>query len=206
MVDTCAAEFMAKTPYYYKTYEEHNDNIISTTPRIVILGSGPNRIGQGIEFDYSCVHAVKAVQEMGYYAVMINANPETVSTDYHTADKLYMESLTTEDVLDILQEEKPIGVFIQFGGQSALKIAKDIENFGYKLLGTSFSSIEMTEDREKFGSILKKLHLKAPEFSIAKEFSSAVKIVNQIGYPVLVRPSFVLGGRCMAIVNCEKLA
>lgn len=204
MVDTCAAEFIAKTPYYYKTYEQHNDNIISKKPRIVILGSGPNRIGQGIEFDYSCVHAVKAVQEMGYFAVMINSNPETVSTDYLTADKLYMEPLTKEDVLDILHEEKPEGVLIQFGGQSSLKIAKYIEEAGYKILGTSFSSIELTEDREKFGDILRKLDLKAPEFGIAKELSSATLIANKIGYPVLVRPSFVLGGRGMAIVNCEE--
>ncbi|MES2614896.1 MAG: carbamoyl-phosphate synthase large subunit [Bdellovibrionota bacterium] len=204
MVDTCAAEFVAKTPYYYKTFENFNDNIISQKPRIVILGSGPNRIGQGIEFDYSCVHAVKAVQEMGYYAVMINSNPETVSTDYHTADKLYMEPLTKEDVLDILREENPVGVFIQFGGQSSLKIAKYIEEAGYKIFGTSFASIELTEDREKFGAVLKKLNLKAPEFGIAKELSSAVQIANKIGYPVLVRPSFVLGGRGMAIVHCEE--
>lgn len=205
MVDTCAAEFVAKTPYYYKTYEGFNDNVVSTKKnRVVILGSGPNRIGQGIEFDYSCVHAVKAVQEMGYYAVMINSNPETISTDYLTADKLYMEPLTKEDVLDILAEEKPIGVFIQFGGQSSLKIAKYIEEAGYKILGTSYQSIELTEDREKFGAILKKLDLQAPEFDIAKDLATAIKTANKIGYPVLVRPSFVLGGRGMAIVENEE--
>ncbi|MCB0280239.1 MAG: carbamoyl-phosphate synthase large subunit, partial [Calditrichaeota bacterium] len=153
MVDTCSAEFEAKTPYYFKTYEQHNDNRISDREKIIIIGSGPNRIGQGIEFDYSCVHAVKAFQEAGYEAILVNCNPETVSTDYNTSDKLYVEPLTREDVLAILNQEKPKGVVIQFGGQTPLKLAKDIEEAGFKILGTDFSSIELAENREEFGRL-----------------------------------------------------
>lgn len=204
MIDTCAAESVAKTPYYYKTYEYKDDNVISEKPRVVILGSGPNRIGQGIEFDYSCVHAVKAVQEMGFYAVMINSNPETVSTDYMTADKLYMEPLTTEDVLDILEAEKPMGVLIQFGGQSALKMAQDVSKAGYRILGTPEEAIMLAEDREQFGRILAECGLTAPRFGIARTPAQASEVARDLGYPVLVRPSFVLGGRGMAIVHTQE--
>ncbi|MBX9838838.1 MAG: carbamoyl-phosphate synthase large subunit [Silvanigrellaceae bacterium] len=200
MVDTCAGEFEAKTPYYFKTYETQNENRISKNKKIVILGSGPNRIGQGVEFDYSCVHAVKAAQELGFEAILINSNPETVSTDFYISDKLYMEPLIEEDVLDILNQEKPYGVFIQFGGQSPLKLAKSIEKSGYKILGTSFNSLELAEDRELFGKVLSKLNIKAPPFGTAKSIEEALKIANEISYPVLVRPSFVLGGRGMAVV------
>lgn len=203
MVDTCAGEFEAQTPYYFKTYEELNENRISNNKKIVILGSGPNRIGQGVEFDYSCVHAVKAAQELGYEAILVNSNPETVSTDFYISDKLYMEPLVEEDVLDILNQEKPYGVFIQFGGQSPLKLAKSIENAGYKILGTSFNSLELAEDRELFGKILSKLKINAPQFGTAKSIKEALKVANHISYPVLVRPSFVLGGRGMAVVYNE---
>ncbi|WP_186648310.1 carbamoyl-phosphate synthase large subunit [Fluviispira vulneris] len=204
MVDTCAGEFAAQTPYYFKTYEEQNDNRISQNRKVVILGSGPNRIGQGVEFDYSCVHAVKAAQELGYEAILINSNPETVSTDFYISDKLYMEPLVEEDVLDILQEENPYGVFIQFGGQSPLKLAKKLEQKGYRILGTSYSAIELAEDRKLFGNILNKLNIKAPAFGTATCIEDALIIANRIDYPVLVRPSFVLGGRGMAVVFNDK--
>lgn len=204
MVDTCAGEFEAQTPYYFKTYESFNENKISSKKKIVILGSGPNRIGQGVEFDYSCVHAVKAVQECGYEAILINSNPETVSTDFYISDKLYMEPLTDEDVIDILNQENPYGVLIQFGGQSPLKLAKKITAAGYNILGTSFHSIELAEDRKLFGDILKKYDIKAPKFGTALNKIEATQIANKISYPVLIRPSFVLGGRGMAIVYCEE--
>ncbi|KAB8028512.1 carbamoyl-phosphate synthase large subunit [Fluviispira multicolorata] len=204
MVDTCAGEFEAQTPYYFKTYEEQNDNRISNNKKIVILGSGPNRIGQGVEFDYSCVHAVKAVQELGYEAILINSNPETVSTDFYISDKLYMEPLVEEDILDILTEENPYGVFIQFGGQSPLKLAKAIEQKGFRILGTSYSAIELAEDRNLFGKILTKLSIKAPAFGTAMCAEDAIGVANRINYPVLVRPSFVLGGKGMAVVFNES--
>ncbi len=204
MVDTCAGEFEAQTPYYFKTYESFNENKISSNKKIVILGSGPNRIGQGVEFDYSCVHAVKAVQELGYEAILINSNPETVSTDFYISDKLYMEPLTDEDVIDILNQENPFGVLIQFGGQSPLKLAKKIEATGFKILGTSFQSIEIAEDRKLFGDILKKYNINAPKFGTALTKIEATKIAKEISYPVLIRPSFVLGGRGMAIVYSEE--
>jgi carbamoyl-phosphate synthase large subunit len=203
MVDTCAGEFEAHTPYYFKTYEQENDNRISNNKKIVILGSGPNRIGQGVEFDYSCVHAVKAVQNLGYEAILINSNPETVSTDFYISDKLYMEPLVEEDVIDILNQEKPYGVFIQFGGQSPLKLAKAIGQARFKILGTSFSSLELAEDRELFGQILNKQNIKAPPFGTAKNINEALQIAKNVFYPVLVRPSFVLGGRGMAVVYNE---
>lgn len=203
MVDTCAGEFEAYTPYYFKTYEQENDNRISNNKKIVILGSGPNRIGQGVEFDYSCVHAVKAVQELGYEAILINSNPETVSTDFYISNKLYMEPLVEEDVIDILKQENPYGVFIQFGGQSPLKLAKAIGQAGFKILGTSFSSLELAEDRELFGQILNKQNIKAPQFGAAISIDEALQIAKKISYPVLVRPSFVLGGRAMAVVYNE---
>ena len=204
MIDTCAGEFEAKTPYYFKTYEQQNDNRISDRKKVVIIGSGPNRIGQGIEFDYSCVHAVKSFQEEGYEVIMINCNPETVSTDYNTSDKLYIEPLTKEDVIDILRQENPDGVVIQFGGQTPLKLAKDIENAGFKILGTDFASVELAENRKEFGKILTELNINAPAFGTAFEENEAVKIANEVGYPVLVRPSYVLGGRGMKIVHTDE--
>ena len=204
MVDTCAAEFEAATPYYFKTYETQDDNRVSAKRKIVILGSGPNRIGQGVEFDYSCVHAVKAVQSAGYEAILVNSNPETVSTDFHTSDKLYMEPLYAEDVLDILRAEKPDGVLVQFGGQSPLKIAKAIEQAGFNILGSPFSTIELAENREEFGRILKELNIEAPPFGTCVSVAEGILVARRIGFPVLVRPSYVLGGRGMQVVRNEQ--
>jgi len=202
MVDTCAAEFEAQTPYFYSTYNGiENEAIPSNRRKIMILGSGPNRIGQGIEFDYANVHAVWAFQEEGYETIMVNSNPETVSTDYDTSDRLYFEPLTTEDVLEIIRNEKPEGVVVTFGGQTPLKIAKNLVAEGVKLIGTSFESIEIAENREKFASLLKKLGLKSPPFGIATSVEEALEITEKIGYPILVRPSYVLGGRAMVIVD-----
>ena len=203
MVDTCAGEFEAKTPYFFKTYEQKDDNRFSEKKKVIIIGSGPNRIGQGIEFDYSCVHAVKAFQELGYESIMVNCNPETVSTDYHTADKLYIEPLTNEDLIDIIKAENPEGVVIQFGGQTPLKLAKSIEENGTKILGTNFSNIELSENREEFGKILKELNIIAPPFHTVLTEDEAIKAGQDLGYPVLVRPSYVLGGRGMKIVYNE---
>jgi carbamoyl-phosphate synthase large subunit len=217
-VDTCAAEFDAQTPYMYSTYEvpfqpetigggtsvrEESENEVRPTGRkkIVILGGGPNRIGQGIEFDYCCVHAVQALREDGYETIMVNCNPETVSTDYDTADRLYFEPLTREDVLEILDAEKPEGVIVQFGGQTPLRLAVPLENAGVKLLGTSADAIDRAEDRKRFGELLKKLDLRAPEWGTAHGLEEARQIAARIGYPVMVRPSYVLGGRAMEIVH-----
>jgi len=201
MVDTCAGEFQAQTPYYFKTWEHANDNRISENKKVVILGSGPNRIGQGIEFDYACVHAVAAAREMGYDAILVNCNPETVSTDYHVSDKLYVEPLTAEDVLDLLEEEKPTGVLMQFGGQTPLKFAVDIEEAGYKILGSSYETIELCENREEFGAILDELQITAPPYGTAFNLAEAEKVADRLGFPVLVRPSYVIGGQGMGIVN-----
>jgi carbamoyl-phosphate synthase large subunit len=212
-VDTCAAEFEAHTPYLYSTYEvpaeEHvgAPAVVETEVRptgkrkIAILGGGPNRIGQGIEFDYCCVHAVQALREDGYETIMINCNPETVSTDYDTADRLYFEPLTREDVLEVLDGEKPQGVIVQFGGQTPLRLAVPLENAGVKLLGTSADAIDRAEDRERFGELLKKLDLRAPVWGTAHGLEEARQIAARIGYPVMVRPSYVLGGRAMEIVH-----
>jgi carbamoyl-phosphate synthase large subunit len=199
-VDTCAAEFVAQTPYMYSTYESESEaRSDATTKKIVILGGGPNRIGQGIEFDYCCVHAVQALRELGYETVMVNCNPETVSTDYDTADRLYFEPLTLEDVLAICDEEKPEGVIVQFGGQTPLKLAVPLERAGVKLLGTSADAIDRAEDRGRFDELLTKLALRRPKSGIAKTVEDAFAIAEEIGYPVLVRPSYVLGGRAMMI-------
>ncbi|MDO8282789.1 MAG: carbamoyl-phosphate synthase large subunit [Thermodesulfovibrionia bacterium] len=215
LVDTCAAEFKAYTPYLYSTYEKpfYNSTLLTTAAaceanptdrkKVIILGSGPNRIGQGIEFDYCCVHAVFALKELGYETIMVNCNPETVSTDYDTADKLYFEPLTLEDVLNIIDKEKPEGVFVQFGGQTPLKLAVPLERAGVRILGTSPDSIDMAEDRERFKEVLHKLNLKQPESGTAKSVDEAVKIAAFIDYPVMVRPSYVLGGRAMEIVYDE---
>jgi len=200
-VDTCAAEFEAYTPYFYSTYEEENEALIEPErERVVILGSGPNRIGQGIEFDYCCVHAAMEMREQGYAAIMVNCNPETVSTDYDTSDRLYFEPLTFEDVLNIVENEKPKGVIVQFGGQTPLKIAQRLAEAGVPIMGTSPDAIDLAEDRERFGGVLEKLGLQAPEYGTARSAAEAVVIADRIGYPVLVRPSYVLGGRAMEIV------
>ena len=206
LVDTCAAEFEAHTPYYYSTYGDENEAKETDHKKIVILGGGPNRIGQGIEFDYCCVHAAFALKELGYETVMVNSNPETVSTDYDTSDKLYFEPLTLEDVLNICDQEKPDGVIVQFGGQTPLNLAADLERHGVPIVGTSPKSIELAEDRKFFSALLDKIGLKQAEAGTAVNAEEAVVVAERIGYPVLVRPSFVLGGRAMMIVyNSEDL-
>ncbi|MFO8056070.1 MAG: carbamoyl-phosphate synthase large subunit [bacterium] len=200
LVDTCAAEFEAYTPYMYSTYETECEANPTNKKKILILGGGPNRIGQGIEFDYCCVHATMALSDDDYETIMVNCNPETVSTDYDTSDRLYFEPLTLEDVLNIVETEKPEGVIVQFGGQTPLKLAVPLERAGVKILGTTPDSIDRAEDRERFAGLLDKLHLKQTENSIAHSEEEAIRIAEQIGYPVLVRPSYVLGGRAMEIV------
>jgi carbamoyl-phosphate synthase large subunit len=199
-VDTCAAEFEAYTPYHYSTYESENEAVRSDREKIMILGGGPNRIGQGIEFDYCCCHASFALREDGYETIMVNSNPETVSTDYDTSDKLYFEPLTVEDVLSIADLEQPDGVIVQFGGQTPLNLARDLERGGLKIIGTSPDSIDLAEDRRRFGALIDDLGIKQPENGTAVSVDEAVDIAESIGFPVLVRPSYVLGGRAMAIV------
>jgi carbamoyl-phosphate synthase large subunit len=204
LVDTCAAEFEAYTPYFYSTYGDENEARSSDKKKIIILGGGPNRIGQGIEFDYCCVHAAFALKELGYETIMVNSNPETVSTDYDTSDKLFFEPLTLEDVLNICDQEKPHGVIVQFGGQTPLNLAADLERHGVPIIGTSPKSIEQAEDRKFFSALLDKLNLKQAEAGTATNEAEALEVANRIGYPVLVRPSFVLGGRAMMIVYCDS--
>ncbi|MDH5654903.1 MAG: carbamoyl-phosphate synthase large subunit [Spirochaetia bacterium] len=202
-VDTCAGEFEAHTPYLYSSYEEEDESEIHSRKKVMILGGGPNRIGQGIEFDYCCCHASFALQDMKITSIMVNSNPETVSTDYDTSDKLYFEPLTAEDVIHICRNEKPDGIIVQYGGQTPLKLARAIENAGYKIIGTQPDAIDRAEDRDRFSEMLKDLGLQQPDNGIARSFDEAKKIVNSIGYPCLVRPSYVLGGRAMAIVHNE---
>ncbi len=204
MVDTCAAEFEAKTPYFYSTYEDENEALRSERKKVMILGAGPNRIGQGIEFDYCCVHAVFSLKDEGYETIMVNCNPETVSTDYDTSDRLYFEPITHEDVMNIYENEQPEGVIVQFGGQTPLNIARDLEESGAKILGTSVDSIDIAEDRERFAELLEKLNIPQPENGIAHSLEEAKEIARRIGFPVLVRPSYVLGGRAMEIVYDEE--
>ncbi len=207
LVDTCAAEFEAYTPYFYSTYETEDESRVSDKKKIMILGGGPNRIGQGIEFDYCCVHAAFALEEMGFETIMVNSNPETVSTDYDTSDKLYFEPLTLENVLDIANTEKPDGVIVQFGGQTPLNLATALKKAGVKIIGTTPESIDVAEDRDKFKNLLQKLGLKQPDNGIATSFEEARNVAASIGFPVVVRPSYVLGGRAMEIVyNDEDLA
>jgi carbamoyl-phosphate synthase large subunit len=199
-VDTCAAEFVAHTPYLYSTYEDSDEARPTDKKKIVILGGGPNRIGQGIEFDYCCVHAVQALRDEGFETIMVNCNPETVSTDYDTADRLYFEPLTREDVLNICETEKPDGVIVQFGGQTPLRLAVGLKQAGVKLLGTSADAIDRAEDRQRFGEVIEKLGLRAPPYGTATSVAEALMVAEKIGLPLVVRPSYVLGGRAMEVV------
>jgi carbamoyl-phosphate synthase large subunit len=206
MVDTCAAEFPAKTPYYYSTYEGENESIVSDRKKIIVLGSGPNRIGQGIEFDYSCVHGLMAAKEAGFEAIMINCNPETVSTDFNMADKLYFEPVFWEHVREIIDLEKPEGVIVQLGGQTALKMAEKLHEHGIKIIGTSYDNMDIAEDRGRFSDLLKELGIPYPKYGVAESAEEAIEVAHKVGYPVLVRPSYVLGGQGMSIViNDEDL-
>jgi carbamoyl-phosphate synthase large subunit len=212
-VDTCAAEFEALTPYYYSTYEEDSEILPSDNRKVMILGGGPNRIGQGIEFDYCCCHAAFALSKQGFETIMVNSNPETVSTDYDTSDRLYFEPLTKEDVLNIIEVEKPEGIIVQFGGQTPLKLAIPLQEFlnrpdiqealPTKIWGTSPDSIDTAEDREKFEKILRELDIKQPPNGIARSYGEALEIAKRVTYPVVVRPSYVLGGRAMEIVYSD---
>ncbi|BAO76826.1 carbamoyl-phosphate synthase large subunit [Winogradskyella sp. PG-2] len=217
LVDTCAAEFKAQTPYYYSTFESevetpdgqisvHNESVVTDKKKIIVLGSGPNRIGQGIEFDYCCVHGVLAAAECGYETIMINCNPETVSTDFDIADKLYFEPVFWEHIYDIIQHEKPEGVIVQLGGQTALKLAEKLEKWGVKIMGTSFKSLDLAEDRGSFSNILKANNIPYPEFDVAETADEALAIADILNFPILVRPSYVLGGQGMKIViNKDEL-
>ena len=217
LVDTCAAEFEAKTPYYYSTFESEmttndgntytdNESVVSDKKKVVVLGSGPNRIGQGIEFDYCCVHGVLAAAECGYETIMINCNPETVSTDFDTADKLYFEPVFWEHIYDIIQHEKPEGVIVQLGGQTALKLAEKLDRYGIKVLGTSYQSLDLAEDRGSFSTLLKDNNIPYPEFDTAETADQALQVADKLNFPILVRPSYVLGGQGMKIViNKEEL-
>jgi carbamoyl-phosphate synthase large subunit len=208
MVDTCSAEFEAKTPYFYSTFENGgiNESKVSDKKKIVVLGSGPNRIGQGIEFDYCCVHGLLAIKECGYEAIMVNCNPETVSTDFDMADKLYFEPVFWEHLWEIIEHEKPEGVIVQLGGQTALKLAERLQKKGIKIIGTSFDSMDIAEDRGRFSDMLKELDIPYPEYGTAFTVDEAVEVAKKVGYPVLVRPSYVLGGQRMRIViNDEEL-
>lgn len=207
MVDTCAAEFAAQTPYFYSTFDTENESIPSTDKKkIIVLGSGPNRIGQGIEFDYCCVHGIKAIKEAGYEAIMVNCNPETVSTDFDIADKLYFEPIFWEHLEEIIHLEKPEGVIVQLGGQTALKLAETLKEKGIKIIGTDFASMDLAEDRGSFSDLLKELGIPYPNYGVANDVDQAIEIANKVTYPVLVRPSYVLGGQSMRIViNDEEL-
>lgn len=206
MVDTCAAEFAAKTSYFYSSFDLENESIPSEKPKVIVLGSGPNRIGQGIEFDYCCVHGLLAIKEAGFEAIMVNCNPETVSTDFDIADKLYFEPVFWEHLEDILDLEKPIGVIVQLGGQTALKLAEQLDKKGIKILGTAYKDMDIAEDRGAFSDLLKELNIPYPDYGVATDIDEAIRLANKIGYPVLVRPSYVLGGQRMRIViNDDEL-
>ncbi len=204
MVDTCAAEFEARTAYYYSSFDAENESKPSDKKKVIVLGSGPNRIGQGIEFDYSCVHGILAAKECGYEAIMINCNPETVSTDFDIADKLYFEPVFWEHLWDIIQHEKPEGVIVQLGGQTALKLAEKLHKYGVKIMGTSFEALDLAEDRGSFSSLLKEMNIPYPQFGVATNADEALEVSKTIGFPLLVRPSYVLGGQSMKIVINEK--
>ncbi len=206
MVDTCAAEFEAQTPYFYSTFEDENESIPSDKKKIIVLGSGPNRIGQGIEFDYCCVHGILAIKEAGYEAIMVNCNPETVSTDFDVADKLYFEPVYWEHIEEIIDHEKPEGIIVQLGGQTALKLAEKFHKKGIKIIGTSFNSMDLAEDRGRFSDLLKSENIPYPRYGVGNDIDKALEIANEVTYPVLVRPSYVLGGQRMRIVlNDDEL-
>lgn len=206
MVDTCAAEFEAQTPYFYSTFDSENESVSTDKKKVIVIGSGPNRIGQGIEFDYCCVHGLLAVKEAGLESIMINCNPETVSTDFDVADKLYFEPVFWEHIEEILEHEQPIGVIVQFGGQTALKLAHKFEEFGVPLIGTAFKDMDFAEDRGAFSDLLKELDIPYPKYGAASDAEEALRIANEVTYPVLVRPSYVLGGQRMRIViNDDEL-
>jgi carbamoyl-phosphate synthase large subunit len=206
LVDTCAAEFEAKTPYYYSTFEYENESIVSDRKKVVVLGSGPNRIGQGIEFDYSCVHGVLAAKECGYETIMINCNPETVSTDFDTADKLYFEPVFWEHIYDIIMHENPVGVIVQLGGQTALKLAEKLQRYGIRILGTSYEALDLAEDRGRFSKLLEANNVPFPQYGVVESAEQALELSDELGFPLLVRPSYVLGGQKMKIViNKEEL-
>ncbi|WP_299991082.1 carbamoyl-phosphate synthase large subunit [uncultured Pontibacter sp.] len=204
MVDTCAAEFEAKTPYFYSTFDGENESIVTDKKKIVVLGSGPNRIGQGIEFDYSCVHGVLAAKECGYETIMINCNPETVSTDFDISDKLYFEPVFWEHIYDIILHEKPEGVIVQLGGQTALKLAEKLDRYGIKVIGTSYKALDLAEDRGSFSSLLRDLDIPYPPFGVIETAEEALELCKELKFPLLVRPSYVLGGQSMKIVINEK--
>jgi carbamoyl-phosphate synthase large subunit len=204
LVDTCAAEFEAKTPYYYSTFEGENESVRSDRKKIIVLGSGPNRIGQGIEFDYSCVHGVLAAKECGYETIMINCNPETVSTDFDIADKLYFEPVFWEHIYDIILHENPEGVIVQLGGQTALKLAEKLDRYGIKIIGTSYKSLDLAEDRGSFSTLLRDNNIPYPRFGVIEHADQAADLARELGFPLLVRPSYVLGGHNMKIVINEQ--
>ena len=203
LVDTCAAEFPAMTPYYYSTFEDENESIVTDRKKVVVLGSGPNRIGQGIEFDYCCVHGILAAKECGYETIMINCNPETVSTDFDTADKLYFEPVFWEHIYDIILHEKPEGVIVQLGGQTALKLAEKLDRYGIKIFGTSFQALDLAEDRGRFSDLLKDQNIPYPKYGSIENSEAALELSRELGFPLLVRPSYVLGGQSMKIVLNE---
>jgi carbamoyl-phosphate synthase large subunit len=200
MVDTCAAEFQAQTPYFYSSFDTENESVPSNREKIIVLGSGPNRIGQGIEFDYCCVHGLMAIKECGIEAIMVNCNPETVSTDFDVADKLYFEPVFWEHLEEIIEQEKPSGIIVQLGGQTALKLAETFHKKGIPIIGTDFPSMDLAEDRGRFSDLLKELGIPYPDYGVAEDTDQALRVANRIGYPVLVRPSYVLGGQSMRIV------
>ena len=204
LVDTCAAEFRAQTPYFYSTFEQGNESVVSNKPKIVVLGSGPNRIGQGIEFDYCCVHGVLAAKECDYETIMINCNPETVSTDFDTADKLYFEPVFWEHIYDIILHENPEGVIVQLGGQTALKLAEKLDRFGIKVIGTTYKALDLAEDRGSFSNLLKENDIPYPKFGVVESAEQAIELSKDLGFPLLVRPSYVLGGQKMKIVINEE--
>ncbi len=206
MVDTCAAEFEAQTPYFYSTFDQENESIPTDNKKVIVLGAGPNRIGQGIEFDYCCVHGLLAIKEVGYESIMVNCNPETVSTDFDVADKLYFEPVFWEHLEEILELEKPMGIIVQLGGQTALKLAEKLDSYGVPIIGTDFKSMDLAEDRGAFSDLLKELEIPYPRYGVAEDVDTALEIANEVTYPVLVRPSYVLGGQRMRIViNDDEL-
>ncbi len=204
LVDTCAAEFEARTPYYYSTFESENESVRSDKKKIVVLGSGPNRIGQGIEFDYSCVHGVLAAKECGYETIMINCNPETVSTDFNVADKLYFEPVFWEHIYEIIKHENPVGVIVQLGGQTALKLAEKLDRYGIKIIGTDYKSLDLAEDRGSFSALLRDCGIPYPKFAVIEDAEESIALARELGFPLLVRPSYVLGGQSMKIVINEQ--